>query len=492
MRDKTLIVLCCRESGWRIDRETLCLVCGVLKQHETGMAEGFAFPSEVGLAISEQGRTVAVAKRSEGLVELYHAGDTRPAASQTITENLVRPYEVCFAPNNHLVVTDNGDKSVKVYSLVKKPQLIRKFICYKRNGNTVIEKSESHSEFADSSALSRYLTPQNIVAGPSPLSQLVVVFDNLIFVISLDWNTVEMVDFRQLSSAQDWASVQLKANKECNKVSIVHDHKENHKVGGSNPLAITQAQFCAMFYHVSERKRDNISYKCLQRPKCRVGKMARQMNPKADHAASVVVYVRLTDQRNQLIFHARYGNCFDGERRNTTHAEYFMLMDNEFTQAVRLLRDQKGGNISMFMNKQPCYRSTKHHDKKSDLKRKECAQDLTDFYNSHCSSHGVKFTINLCQLYKVDMVPSPSLEEDILNAQEGMRKMISAGIELKAMTERSWEQLAGYAGIELPEYRDGERQKLDRHIAEFLAGINSATKPRNACRKHRGGGMKRR
>ena len=45
---------------------------------------------------------------------------------------------------------------------------------------------------------------------------------------------------------------------------------------------------------------------------------------------------------------------------------------------------------------------------------------------------------------------------------------MSAGIELKAMTEESWRQLARYADIELPEYTDSDRQKLDQHIAEFL------------------------
>ena len=50
--------------------------------------------------------------------------------------------------------------------------------------------------------------------------------------------------------------------------------------------------------------------------------------------------------------------------------------------------------------------------------------------------------------------------------------MMSAGIELKAMTEKRWRQLAGYAkNIILPEYIDGDRQKLDQHIEEFLQGI---------------------
>ena len=420
--------------------------------------------SEIGLAISERGR-LAVVKRSEGCVELY-SGDLSPA-NQTITEGLASPYDICFAPNNHLAITDKGDNCIKVYNLEGTPRLISKFICVRTgNGKTSIEKCESLTELDSSDSLA--LAPQNIVAGPSPSSQLFTVFANLIFVITMDWNTVEMVDFQRLSSPQDWASVQMKAHRECNKVSIVHDHGESHKVGGRNPLAVTTAQFCAMFYHVTERKSDKVTYKCLQIPRCRVGKMARQANPRADYAPSVVVYVRLTDQTGRMIFHARYGNCFDGERRNTTHAEYYMLMDEEFREAVRLLRDQRGGSINMFMNKQPCYRSTKHHDRMSDLKRKECAQDLVDFYNQHCSSYGISFTINLCQLYKVDRVPTPQFEEDILNGQEGMRRMISAGIELKAMTETSWQQLAGYANIELPEYQGGDRQKLDQHIHEFL------------------------
>ena len=427
--------------------------------------------SEIGLAISERGQ-LAVVKRSEGRVELFRGscdtGLTSPA-NGTVTEDLISPYDVCFASNNHLAITDKGDNIIKVYNLDEKPRLASKFSCRvrTRDGKTFIEKCESFDVLDSSDSLA--LAPQNITAGPSPSSQLFNVFANLLFVFTMDWNTVEMVDFQRLSSPQDWASVQMKAHRECNKVSIVHDHGENHKVGGRNPLAVTKAQFCGMFYHVTERKRDNITYKCLQRPKCRVGKMARQANPRADYAASVVVYVRLTDQTGRMIFHARYGNCFEGERRNTTHAEYYMLMDEEFREAVRLLRaDPRGGSINMFMNKQPCYRSTKHHDRMSDLKRKECAQDLVDFYNLHCSSYGISFTINLCQLYKVDMVPTPQFEEDILNGQEGMRKMISAGIELKAMTETSWQQLAGYANIELPEYQGGDRQKLDQHIHKFL------------------------
>ena len=266
----------------------------------------------------------------------------------------------------------------------------------------------------------------------------------------------------------DCNTMQRKVQKLCDRMSIVYDHKHKHKVGGKNPLAVSKGQFCATFYHVSERKRDEISFKCLEESECRVGnsKMTRpHSNPKAVYARTVVVYVRLTDQEHNLIFHARYGNCFQAKRENRIHAEHFMLEDKEFIHYVKLL--PREGKIKMFMNKQPCFESTR-------VKSKKCAQELDDFYHRHCSSRKIKLTINLCQLYKVDMRPSPPLKDDIENALEGVRRMKSAGIKLKAMTRNRWRQLAGYADIELPEYTNGDdRQKLDHHIAEFLKRIPS-------------------
>ena len=60
------------------------------------------------------------------------------------------------------------------------------------------------------------------------------------------------------------------------------------------------------------------------------------------------------DKNGRLIFHARYGNCYKGSNPNTAHAAYFMLVDEEFRQAVKFLRDRMGENITMCMNnKQP-------------------------------------------------------------------------------------------------------------------------------------------
>ena len=93
---------------------------------------------------------------------------------------------------------------------------------------------------------------------------------------------------------------------------------------------------------------------------------------------------------------------------------------------------------------------------------------------SAISSHGIKLTVNLCQLSRVDVdmqLPSPYLNNDKQNARQGMQMMMSAGIELKAMDEQSWRNLAGYANIILPEYIDGDRQKLDQRIEKFLQRI---------------------
>ena len=82
---------------------------------------------------------------------------------------------------------------------------------------------------------------------------------------------MELMHFGGLyTPGDDWTSMQCKIKKECDKMSIVYDHKDNHKVGGKNPLAVSKGQFCAMFYHVTERKRDKISFKCLKKLKCRV------------------------------------------------------------------------------------------------------------------------------------------------------------------------------------------------------------------------------
>ena len=140
-----------------------------------------------------------------------------------------------------------------------------------------------------------------------------------------------------------------------------------------------------------------------------------------------------------------------------------MLVDKEFRQAGKFLRDRMGGNITMDMNKQPCSVSTSHG-KKTALKVKNCTQELINFFDCYWSTGSIKLQIYLCQLYKVDMDVPPHeifLAQDIRNAQLGLKTLLSSGIEVIAMSQESWTKLAEFADIELPEYQDSARQKLD-------------------------------
>ena len=56
----------------------------------------------------------------------------------------------------------------------------------------------------------------------------------------------------------------------CDETSTVGDHKDSHKVGEFNPLVITKAHFCRMFYHVSETR--HAGFLCLHRLECNIEK----------------------------------------------------------------------------------------------------------------------------------------------------------------------------------------------------------------------------
>ena len=285
--------------------------------------------------------------------------------------------------------------------------------------------------------------------------------------INMDWSKQSLVSHLPICSPLDWRLLQVDKRLVCDNVSSVQDHKNSHKVGGFNPMAITKAQFCGMFYHVTET--NHTGFSCLEQLKCNVGIRGGRRK----FSETVVIYVRITEKNGRLLFHARYGNCYEGVYESTTHAEYFMLVDEDFREAVNILQNQNGGEINLFMNKQPCYRST-GHGKKTVLKVKDCAQDLINFYNVYCLPYGVNLTINLCQLYKVDMSLSSidiSLTTDIVNARLGVKRMFSCGIELLAMREDSWKSLAEISYIQLPAYEDSDRHKLDRYINLVLSKI---------------------
>ena len=109
--------------------------------------------------------------------------------------------------------------------------------------------------------------------------------------------------------------------------------------------------------------------------------------------------------------------------------------------------------------------------RKTALKVKDCTQKLINLFNVYCSTGSIKLQIYLCQLYKVDMdVPYKiSLAQDIINAQLGLKTLLSSGIEVIAMSQESWTKLAEFADIELPKYQESARKRLDEHIDNVLS-----------------------
>ena len=270
------------------------------------------------IAISEEGN-VAVLNRRENCIELYgkrilDTADPQWMARQ-LRAGLTRPYDVCFAPNDNLVVSDTGDSSAKIFNLEEdQKQMNHTLIGHDSSDKLVIQDFKGLNMELTSSVHSTFKTfcnPQNIVIGPGPLSQLFVSCGTEIILINMDWNKFVPTSYFSICSPMDWCLVQCEKSLVCDNVSAVQDHKVNHKVGGFNPLAITEAQFCGLFYHVTETSR--AGFACRQSSECNVGKRGG----KKKFAETVVIYVRVMDIDGRLIFHARYGSCYSMLRRCT-------------------------------------------------------------------------------------------------------------------------------------------------------------------------------
>ena len=221
------------------------------------------------IAISQQGQ-VAIIKKHENCIALYGHDVTCAInwMAKKITRGLSRPYDLCFAPNNLLVVSDNGDNTVKVYDLTGDLQPVNQLVIIHDflAGKLVVQDRNS---VKTDSALSKQMLsriPQNVVIGPGPLSQLFVTSGTEVILINMDWNKPSLVSYLHICSSVDCRFVQFDRRLVCDNVSAVLDHKVCHKVGGFNPLAITEAQFCGMFYHVTET--NHTGFMCLERSQC--------------------------------------------------------------------------------------------------------------------------------------------------------------------------------------------------------------------------------
>ena len=116
---------------------------------------------------------MAVLKRHENCIFLYGKEATDIPEEQWVTRklkrNLFKPYDVCFAPNNHLVVSDIGDKSVKIFTLEGDQEQINQFVIgYNATRSLIVQDVIDIKKELSSRIQLNFETvrvPQNIVVG---------------------------------------------------------------------------------------------------------------------------------------------------------------------------------------------------------------------------------------------------------------------------------------------------------------------------------------
>ncbi|XP_031573263.1 uncharacterized protein LOC116307241 isoform X2 [Actinia tenebrosa] len=128
----------------------------------------------------------------------------------------------------------------------------------------------------------------------------------------------------------------------------------------------------------------------------------------------------------------------------------------------------------MYITLQPCHESITHDRKKS------CTEILIEFYEKKIKGSGIHFIVKPTFIYKAYWSPT---EEEIINAKEGLRKLIfKEGIQVQAMEKEDWTFLKNHLcpSIELfPDstYEESERKKLDKFIDGFLKSKEIGSDP---------------
>ena len=187
------------------------------------------------IAISEEGN-VALINRRENCIELYGkrtlgSGNPQWMARKLSQVGLSRPYDVCFAPNNNLVVSDVGDSSVKIFNLEEDQKQVNqivighnsydKLIVQDLHGMNMVFASRLLSDFR------RFRIPQNVVVGPGASPQLFVSCGTEIILINMDWNKIIPFSYFPVCSPLDWCFVQCEKTLVCDNGSAVQDHTAN-------------------------------------------------------------------------------------------------------------------------------------------------------------------------------------------------------------------------------------------------------------------------
>ena len=87
------------------------------------------------IAMSYQGE-VAVLRRQENCIVFTRKRQLKslnnngnwPSLFRKLNKDLCKPHDVCFAPNNYLVVSDIEDKSVEIFTLEGDQEQVNRFV----------------------------------------------------------------------------------------------------------------------------------------------------------------------------------------------------------------------------------------------------------------------------------------------------------------------------------------------------------------------------
>ncbi|XP_028414587.1 uncharacterized protein LOC114537682 [Dendronephthya gigantea] len=258
------------------------------------------------------------------------------------------------------------------------------------------------------------------------------------------------------------------------------------RTGGEKYLG-SKAQFCAAFYHVhewGERK-----HSCLHKRKCIIAKRARKgrnydwsFQPK-----HVVAVVKFEDSKESTLYEARYTNC-DPKKM---HAEDFFKKDVTEGDLKKVITDNEGGKITMYLTLQPCNRSVSLAGTDNTRADKTCCDTLLKIYIENLLGRNICLCIKVTHLYRLGLEHGTARNEIEKSRDEQLRQRAAAGItalmltgvEVESMTEKDWEYLSGMVMFHgdvltnnnVPEYALSPRRELDGDIENTLTQIREGT-----------------
>lgn len=188
------------------------------------------------IAVSKQGQVAVIKERC---IQLYGRDVTSgiPWMVRKISASLSRPSDLCFAPNEALVVSDVGDNTIKIFDLTRNLQPVNQIIIGHDFFGMFIVLDRRNVPHFDMRALRTFRIPQNVAISSGPSSQLFVSSGMEVIVINMDWSKQSLVSHLLICSPLDWRLLQVDKRLVCDNASSVQDHKNSHEVGGFNPMA---------------------------------------------------------------------------------------------------------------------------------------------------------------------------------------------------------------------------------------------------------------